>query len=446
MKRLVGAAVTLALTGVLVGCATEGGRLTPQPTTGTDPSVPSSAAPSGQPAAKGKLTIWAPGSLNPTVKEYAQTFPGADVTILEIPEPASTNLYTKLSAGEHADLIYWHGIGNWLAQMNPDKNLADISDLPFVENTRPGILESSTTWNGKIVGAIVDYPAIDGVLYNQKTVERLGLELPHNYQELLAFCDASRAADPNVIPLAMGGADKWPLQVVAANMFNDGIKADPELIDRLNRNETTFSDPAFMVGFEALKELHERGCFNKDIATDGFGESLRQLVSGEAAILPGALSVFVNNIRDGYGTTGLADIHFLPLSYTTDVSSWQTVNEAIYVTKNDADPAQLQLAKDFVTWITGDGYQGYIDATIQYPVINTAQAPEEDFPTILVEANEAFERDTVPQFQQRLQADYGDFPTFLSELLFNNQTPQWVAEQMQAEFERSAKLIGLPGF
>lgn len=426
MKRILkAAAFAVAVAVVLAGCSTDDESTSD----GNGDSV---------------LQLWVPGTLTDDIKEFAKTFPGAEVQITNIPEPSDTNLLTKLQTGEKPDLLYYHGVGNYLAQLNPQRYLEPLTDMEFVQNTKEGILENATEWDGEIYGAVVDYPAINGMLYNKEALASTGLEMPTNFADLLEWCDAVHAADPDLIPIDVAGSDKWPLQVLAFLLFNDGLQENPDTIDKLNRNEATFSDPVFMAGYQGLQEAHERGCFNADAATSTFETTLDRLVKGEA-VATAALSIFTNNIKSVHGDAALEQLGFSPLSLETDVSSWQTVNQAIYVAQND-DPAKLQLAKDFVAWITGDGYQDYIDLTVQYPVINTAEAPSGDFPTVLVEADEAFQANTVAQFQQNLRAAYGQFESYLSDMLFGGQTPEYVGEQMQQQFARNAKLAGLEGF
>jgi hypothetical protein len=64
----------------------------------------------------------------------------------------------------------------------------------------------------------------------------------------------------------------------------------------------------------------------------------------------------------------------------------------------------------------------------------------------LVEANKLFRTDSVPQFQQTLQAAYGPFETFLQSMIAGKTTAKGVAQNLQQEFEKSAKQIGLKGF
>jgi raffinose/stachyose/melibiose transport system substrate-binding protein len=394
------------------------------------------------------LTFWVPSLLSKEAKNFPTKFEAAEqgvkVNVVTIPDPFESNLLAKWTAGDRPDVLYFHGIGNWLAQLNPAKNLEDLSSEPFVSRTVPDLLASSTTSQGKVYGALVDAPAIDGILYNKPLFKQLNLPIPTTLDQLIATCAAIKQKAPNKIPITMGAGDKWPVQILPFLLFNDGIKANPNLMSDLNQNKTHFTDPVFVQGFQGLQTANKSGCFGKDVSTTTFENSQKQLVNGDAAMMA-ALTQFVPLLTDAFGADKVnQQVGFFPLSLTSNVTSWQMTGEAIYLPKTN-DAAKTALAKKYVDWITGTAYQDYINATHQYPVITGITTPA-DSPTASQEAQAAFTANSVPQYQQTLQADYGDIATFLSEMLFNGKTPQWVGEQLQSAFSRNAQTQGLSGF
>lgn len=394
------------------------------------------------------LTAWIGPVFSDAQKKQLDDWGAATGNTIEtevFPLPFETNVLTKWATGERPDLLFFHAIGNWLVQLDPETNLQDLSDQPFVQRTIPGLLEKAGSYNGKPYAAVLNYPYLDGVFYNKPIFERLGLAHPTNFTELLATCVAIKAADPSIAPIYTGGGDVWPLQVPAFMMWNDALKADPDLIGKVNRNEASFADPVFVDGIAKLKELQDNGCLNSDILTATFANEQEALISGKAAMVFQG-SWMVDGMKDAYGIPELdANVGFFGLSTDSDVTSWQTVGTGSVYAPLTGDAGREAAALAFIDWATGDGYGQFLQDSKQFPVIQGFEAPE-GVPLVSVEANDALLANSVPQFQQTLEASYGAFETFLQEMVAGNKTAQDVGDALDEEFTKSAKDLGLPGF
>jgi len=93
------------------------------------------------------------------------------------PLPFEQNVLTKWATGERPDLLFFHAIGNWLVQLDPETNLQDLSAEPFVQRTIAGLLEKSGSYNGKNYAAVLNYPYLDGVFYNKPLFEQHGCRI-----------------------------------------------------------------------------------------------------------------------------------------------------------------------------------------------------------------------------------------------------------------------------
>lgn len=421
------------------------------PTTAPAPETAAPApttAPATAPAGTIKLTVWlGPNNTEPFLAIFdrytKETGVQFDKTVF--PVPFEQNLLAKWATGERPDLLQFHAIGNWLVQLNPEENLFDQSDMAFVQNTVAGILDKAGNYKGKSYAAIIDYPFIDGVFYNKKVFSDLGLTVPTNYNDLLALCETIKQKAPNVAPIYTGGGDQWPLQVLAFDMWNDDIKADPHMLDDLNANKIKFTDPRFVAGIAKEKELLDKGCYNKDILTAKYTDEQKNLVEGTAAMVVQG-SWIVGNLVDSYGLDKVnATVGFFGLSKDSNIVSWQAVGLGEFYRPKTGDAAKEAAAKAFIDWITGPGYQQYLTDSKQFPVMKGYPAPT-GVANALLEANEALQKNSVAQYQQTLQAAYGPFESFLSEMVAGQATPQQVAESLDKEFERSARQQGLPGF
>ena len=107
----------------------------------------------------------------------------------------------------------------------------------------------------------------------------------------------------------------------------------------------------------------------------------------------------------------------------------------LYIPKT-GDAEKEAAAKKFIDFATGPDYRKYLAESHQFPVLKGFPVPK-GVAKPLVEANHWFLTDSVPQYQQTLQAAYGPFETFLQEMIAGKTDAKGVAQQLQDEFEKS---------
>lgn len=395
------------------------------------------------------LKVWvaAQGYYKPT-QHQLQRFTKSTGTKLDIqvfPNPFEQNVLAKWATGDRPDILFFHAIGNWLVQLNPTKNLVPLDDEPFVKRTIPGLLPKAGSYQGHNYAAVINYPFIDGLYYNRQVFAKYGLKVPHNYAQVVQICKQLQQKAPGVAPIYMGGGDQWPLQVLAFMMWNDAIKNNAGLIAGLNTHKVKFTNPPFVWGIQAEKNLQTMGCLNKDILTATFEGEQKNLIGGKTAMVFQG-SWIVQGLIDSYGIGAVNQkIGFAGVSRSTGVVSWQTVGVGnLYIPKT-GDAAKEEAAKKFIDFATGPDYRLYLAESHQFPVLKGFPNPR-GIARPLVEANKLFRSDSVPQFQQTLQAAYGPFETFLQSMIAGKSTAKGVAQNLQQEFEKSARQIGLKGF
>ena len=229
-------------------------------------------------------------------------------------------------------------------------------------------------------------------------------------------------------------------------MWNDALKADPDLIGKVNRNEASFADPVFVDGIAKLKELQDKGCLNQDVLSSTFADQQQALIDGTAAMVFQG-SWMVDSMKDSYGVPALDEnVGFFGLSTDSDVTSWQTVGTGSVYAPITGDAAKEAAARDFIDWATGDGYQTFLDDSKQFPIITGYERAGGRARRSRSRPTRPFLANSVPQFQQTLEAAYGAFETFLSEMIAGTKTPQQVGDALDEQFNLSAKDLGLPGF
>jgi raffinose/stachyose/melibiose transport system substrate-binding protein len=399
-------------------------------------------------AAPVTLTAWIGPVFSDAQKKQLTDWEAATGNTIEtevFPLPFEQNVLTKWATGERPDLLFFHAIGNWLVQLDPEANLQDLSGEPFVQRTIPGILDKAGSYNGKNYAAVLNYPYLDGVFYNKPLFEKHGWQQPKSFADLLTLCATIKTDAPDVAPINAGGGDQWPLQVPAFMMWNDALKADPDLIGKVNRNEASFADPVFVDGISKLKELQDKGCLNSDVLTSTFNDQQQGLIDGTTAMVFQG-SWMSDSMKDSFGIPALdANVGFFGLSTDSDTASWQTVGTGSVYAPKTGDASREAAARQFIDWATGDDYGQFLQDSKQFPIIQGYDVPE-GVAQVQIEANDALLANSVPQFQQTLEAAYGAFETFLQEMIAGQKTPQDVGDALDDEFTKSAQDLGLPGF
>jgi raffinose/stachyose/melibiose transport system substrate-binding protein len=431
MTRRVIAAV--AVTSVLVAAVAAGG----------------SVAGSRSSHAATSLKVWvaAQGYYKPTQNQFKRftKATGIKLDVQVFPNPFEQNVLAKWATGDRPDILFFHAIGNWLVQLNPSKNLIPLDNEPFVKRTIPGLLNKAGSYQGHKYAAVLNYPFIDGMFYNRQVFKRYGLKVPHNYAQVVRVCKTLKQKAPNIAPIYMGGGDQWPLQVLAFMMWNDAIKNNPYLIAGLNKHKVKFTNPAFVWGIQAEKNLQNMGCLTSDILTATYEGEQKSLMSGKAAMVFQG-TWFVQGVLDSYGLKKVNNtVGFAGVSRSTGVGSWQTVGVGNLYIPNTGNADREAAAKKFIDFATGPDYRKYIAESHQFPVLRGFAKPA-GVARPLEQANRLFLADSVPQYQQTLQAAYGPFETFLQEMIAGKKTAKDVAKNLQDEFEKSARQVGLPGF
>ena len=378
-------------------------------------------------------------------KDY-EAMTGAKLELTEFPNPFETNVLTRWAAGERPDILFFHGAGNWLVQLNPTKTLIPLDNEPFVGRTIPGILEATTKFGDSIYGAVLRPPLSYGVYYNKKFFADNGLVAPTTggYDALLSLCEQIKAKDPNIAPIFMGGGDQWPTQPLVVGLWGDDIT--PDVARGLNDRSVTFTDPRFVQWIAKLKELQDKGCLNKDVLTATFEDEQSALFDGRGAMIYQG-SWFLDAIQGASGPEKVAaEIEWFPLSGKGTTVSWEIPGGQVIYLPKTGDATKEALATGFTNWLGGgDGYAKFLAATLDYPVFTGFPDPADPL-AIRVKIRDAYLKWGMPIFQQVLQAAYGPMESFFQSVVAGTMTPEQAAQSLQDEYDKSAKQVGLPGF
>ena len=163
-----------------------------------------------------------------------------------------------------SDLL-WYNSGALLYALNPDEQMLNVDDEPWVETLNEAYRGTVSTENGTY-GAPIGNAMGGGILYNIDVFEAAGVEVPQTWDELLDVVGRSRT--PASTRCSQSYGDTWTSQLIMLADFYNVLAEDPEFAEKITANETTWADaPARSSSFQKLQDLADAGAFNADYST-----------------------------------------------------------------------------------------------------------------------------------------------------------------------------------
>ena len=214
-------------------------------------------------------------------------------------------LLTRLNSGEGPDI--WGAQSGFALKTtyNVEENAVDLSNEPWMSSYSVFSAEQ-TGVDGKNYGLTYYDTTTDYyMVYNKKLFEAAGATVPTTWAELIDTCD--KLEKSGVTPIYEPMADGWHLLMLWTGNAQVYDKTNPGIIDKLNKNETTFAAEADMkLAIEELKELYDKGYFGDNCLSDEFADAEGYMASGEFAICclkPGSISKIISSEQNTAGYT-----------------------------------------------------------------------------------------------------------------------------------------------
>jgi raffinose/stachyose/melibiose transport system substrate-binding protein len=254
----------------------------------------------------------------------------------------------------------------------------------------------------------------------------------------VALCPKIRQADPSITPIYSGAGEGWPLSVIEIAYLADEEKAG---IDKeINAGTVKATDPRVTAAWQAILDMKNQGCFEKNLSTSSYDDGVKTFVDGKAAMNVQGTWMVPDLIASSTADKVNKTFGFFPVSAQGHLISWTGSQVGAYEVPLNKDPAKQAAALAFIRWITGDGYQQYLNDSGDLPVLEGYSTPSSVSP-ILLDANKAFEEEGTPSFGTNFKhaGGYGDVGTDLSAMLLGKKTVQQVAEAVQKAWEAAEK-------
>ena len=196
----------------------------------------------------------------------------------------TTLLMTRLRAGECPDLFGSQaGKSDIVTQLNVEKNAVDLSGESWAATVDP-LAAAEASVDGKLYGQPAqDVSAVWAVAYNKKVFEKLNLNVPTNYEEFKAVCEAIKA--DGMTPVYEAVSDGWHHQLWFCEMGVAIEHAEPGTADKLNSNTMKFADSAAAKQLiEQIKEMADLGYWGDNYMANEYSDAAKAIAEGECAM------------------------------------------------------------------------------------------------------------------------------------------------------------------
>ncbi|MFD2329623.1 ABC transporter substrate-binding protein [Cohnella sp. GCM10020058] len=350
-SKIVSLALAMTLTGLLAGC---GGSKDNAPGGSASASAPSSSGQatgqaSGspeQPTVTGKLTFltWETNIVDTKLKDMADRFmadyPGVELKI----EGFTDNQTIKIRAASNSLPDIVNVTDTHLSRDQWSKFFVPLNDLPIADKLIG--MDSLVAPDGKNYTVPRGLMLTPVVWYNKDIFAELGLEVPKTYS---AFLEVSHKIKDSgkYIPLSSGAKDAWPLdpyQQLAPIIGND-----TNIYNAFAEQEEPFTaDSGYVKSFGILKDLVDKGYFEKDPLSVGFDAATNDFVSGKSAMMLMGTWLYQNLSEKGVDMTHFAIFPF-PVSETPADTTMLTASPDLPMAINK-NTKSMDAALAFLDW------------------------------------------------------------------------------------------------
>ncbi len=225
------------------------------------------------------LSIWQ----DVIIPAFEEKYPNINVEFAPT-APAEYNaaLNAKLEGGTAGDLITCRPFDASLALFDQGY-LADLTDLPGMENFGDVAKSAWITDDGSQVFCVPMASVIHGFIYNKAIFDELGLTEPATVADFFAALDAIKA-DGKYTPLDIGTADQWESATMGFQNIGPNYWKGEEGRKGLIAGTEKFTDPQYVAVWEQLKEWAPYLADGYEAQT--YPDSQNLFTLGQAAIYP----------------------------------------------------------------------------------------------------------------------------------------------------------------
>jgi raffinose/stachyose/melibiose transport system substrate-binding protein len=216
--------------------------------------------------------------------EYAQTHPGFSLKLITTPDrPSYIQKYETLATAKQLPELFDTDATPFAHNLAKQGRMVNVEDLlktlGLYGDYRPNALNYQRFDDGSLYMIPLEYQA-EYFWYNKALFDKAGVSVPTSLDDIPAMCTALRKA--GVTPIAIDGADQWPLErYVAYQPFRVG---GPDYIKQLKTGKTTLAAAPGQAAVNWLAALGNAKCFQTGFSSQGYSDAQNLFTSGQAAM------------------------------------------------------------------------------------------------------------------------------------------------------------------
>jgi len=207
-------------------------------------------------------------SIDPIAKAFEKKHPGVKMDISYQGGDLGGVLSTQLQAGTAPDLLITFpggtpgaGGGTNVVTLASQGRLLDISSSAWTK-TIPDQWKSEVDYKGKTYA----YPGIAqgmGAIYNQSTLDKLGLKIPTTIDEVYTLCAAAKKAGVYAYAQGLGDALSGPQMLSYAQTASLVYGPHPDAAKQTPAGKFNFAKSGWKDQLEIYKKMNDMGCFGE---------------------------------------------------------------------------------------------------------------------------------------------------------------------------------------
>ncbi|WP_261305042.1 ABC transporter substrate-binding protein [Paenibacillus andongensis] len=253
-----------------------------------------------------------------------------------------------------------------LIEMRDTQIFADAGLLAELPEDIMYLFDKIPQVNGKVYTAPLNTEMPQGIIYNKKLFQQLGLGEPSTYQEFLEICETIKSF--GVSPLVVGGKDLWHMGFWINHFMMDYVYAkDTEWNRKRSVGQTNWTDTSPLTAIQELQGLWKNGYVEPSYMNISDNQTIGYLVSGKAAMLMSGPWMFKQleqanpDFEIGFFPVPdrNGDFHIIGLPQP---SGWSISSNAAM------DPEKVKYIKQFLRFFySEEEYPKYLEAASAFP-------------------------------------------------------------------------------
>ena len=334
--------------GLMVGAVLLGACAAPAAPAAVEPAAPT-AAPVA--VAEGKkmeiFSWWTNGGeadgLNEMFKIFSAKNPDTEIINATVAGGAGTNaktvLKTRLQGGQPPDTWQVHA-GKELTQYVDAGQMEPLTDFfkeQGFDKNMPQLLLDQITYNGEIYSVPVNIHRSNVLWYNIKVFGDNNIVPPTTFAEFFAVADKLKAA--GIIPLAVGGADKFE----APHLFESvllGVYGQDDYVKLVGGDAALWADARLDTSINTMARMLSYS--NDDRSSIGWSSGADMLLEGKAAMM--IMGDWAHGYMMSKGAAAGTDYGYAPAPGNGGVFMWLSDSFGLAVGAPHPEEAKAWLA------------------------------------------------------------------------------------------------------